>query len=58
MQQQSNETISTLTNEIKLRKENYKKLESDILVSKTVSSVLTDQMNNVERQCLANAQYS
>ena len=58
MQQQSNETISTLTNEIKLRKENYKTLESDILVSKTVSSVLTDQMNNVERQCLANAQYS
>ena len=58
MQQQSNETISTLTNEIKLQKENYKTLESDILVSKTVSSVLTDQMNNVERQCLANAQYS
>ena len=58
MQQQSNETISTLTNEIKLWKENYKKLESDILVAKTVSSVLTDQMNNVERQCLANAQYS
>ena len=58
VQQQSNETISKLTNEIKLLKENYKKLESDISVSKTVSSLLTEQMNNVERQCWANAQYS
>ena len=58
MQQQSSETISTLTNEIKLLKENYKKLESDISVSKTVSSLLTEQMNNVERQCWSNAQYS
>ena len=32
VQQQSNETISRLTNEIKLLKENYKKLESDISV--------------------------
>ena len=57
MQQQSNETISRLTNEIKLLKENYKKLKSDISVSKTVSSLLTEQMNNVERQCWSNAQY-
>ena len=27
-------------------------------MSKTVSSLLTEQMNNVERQCWANAQYS
>ena len=58
VQQQSNETISKLTDEIKLLKENYKKLESDISVSRTVSSLLTDQMNNVERQCWVNAQYS
>ena len=50
--------LSKSTNEIKLLKENYKKLESDISVFKTVSSLLTDQMNNVERQCWANAQYS
>ena len=56
--QQSKETINKLTDEIKLLKENYKKLESDISVSRTVSSLLTDQMNNVERQCWANAQYS
>ena len=49
--QQSKETINKLTDEIKLLKENYKKLESDISVSRTVSSLLTDQMNNVERQC-------
>ena len=58
MQQHSSETISTLTNEIKLLKENYKKLESDVSVSKTVSSLLTEQMNNVERQCWSNVQYS
>ena len=58
VQQQSNETTSKLTNEIKLLKEKYKKLESDISVSKTVSSLLTEQMNNVVRQCWANAQYS
>ena len=51
VQQQSNETINRLTNEIKLLKENYKKLESDVSVSKTVSSLLTEQMNNVETQC-------
>ena len=27
-------------------------------MSKTVSSLLTEQMNNVERQCWENAQYS
>ena len=58
VQQQSNETTNKLTNEIKLLKENYNKLESDILVSKTASSLLTEQMNNVERKCWANAQYS
>ena len=47
-----NETISKLANEIKFLKENH--LESEILVFKTVS----DQMNNVERQCRTNAQYS
>ena len=57
VQQQSNETISELTDEINLLKENYKKLESDISVSKNVSSLLTDQMNNFERQCWVNAQY-
>ena len=56
--QQSKETINKLTDEIKLLKENYKKLESNILVSKNVSGLLTDQMNNVEMQCWANAQYS
>ena len=58
VQQQSNETINKLTNEIKLLKENYNKLESDISVSKIVSSLLTEQINNVEGQCWANAQYS
>ena len=49
--QQSKETINKLTDEIKLLEENYKKLESNISVSGTVSSLLTDQINNVERQC-------
>ena len=57
VQQQSNETINRLTNEIKLLKENYKKLESDTSVSKTISSLLTEQMINVERECWSKAQY-
>ena len=39
-------------------KENYKKLESKILVSKTRSRLLPDQMNNVDRHYPKNAQYS
>ena len=58
VQQQSNETISRLTNEIKLLKENYKKLESDISVFKTLRSLLTEQLNNVKRKCWLNGQYS
>ena len=57
VQQQSNETISRLTNEIKLLKENYKKLESDISVFKTLRSLLTEQLNNVKRKCWLNGQY-
>ena len=44
VQEQSYETISKLANEIKLLKQNYKKLKSEISVSKTVSSLLTDQI--------------
>ena len=33
-------------------------MESDISVSKNVSSLLTDQINNNKKKCLANAQYS
>ena len=58
VQQQPNKAISKLINEIRLLKENYKKLESDRSVSKTVSSLLTNQMNNVKNQCWASAQYS
>ena len=58
VQQQCNEIISKLTNEIKLLEKNYKKLESEISVSKTISSLLTDQINHVEKQCWTNAQYS
>ena len=39
VQQQSNEIISKLTNEIKLPEKNYKKLESEISVSKTISKL-------------------
>ena len=39
-------------------KENYKKPESDTSVSKTISSLLTEQMINVEKECWSKAQYS
>ena len=58
VQQQCNEGICKLTNEIKLLKENYKQLKTEILVSKTVRCLLTDQINNLEKHCWSNAQYS
>ena len=58
MKLQSSETISKLTNELKLMKENYKKLESDISVCETVNSLLSNKMSNVERHCWGNTQYS
>ena len=48
-QQQSNETIIKLTNEIKLLKENYKKLELKILVSVNWTNA---QYSNREREKL------
>ena len=51
-------SLKSYINELKLMKENYKKLESNISVCETVNSLLSNKMSNVKRHCWANTQYS
>ena len=57
-QEQKNNTINTLTEEIKEIHRSFKKLESKIVVVKKVNDALVKQLSSVERQCWKNAQYS
>ena len=57
-QEQTNNTINTLTEEIKEIHRSFKKLESKIVVVKKVNDALVKQLSSVERQCWKNAQYS
>ena len=57
-QEQTNNTIKTLTEEIKEIHRSFKKLESEIIVVKKVNDALVKQLSSVERQCWKNAQYS
>ena len=56
-QEQTNNTINTLTEEIKEIHRSFKKLESKIVVVKKVNDALVKQLSSVERQCWKNAQY-
>ena len=57
-QEQTNNTINTLTEEIKEIHHTFKKLESQIIVVKKVNDALVKQLSSVEQQCWKNAQYS
>ena len=57
-QEQTNTTIASLTAEIKRLNKNCQKLESDVSVIKNVSSILSNQMSSIERQCCKKARYS
>ena len=57
-QEQTNNTINTLTEEIKEIHRSFKKLELEIVVVKKVNDALVKQLSSVERQCWKNAQYS
>ena len=50
--------ITNLTTEVKDLLEYFKKLESDLAVTKNVNSKRMDRVVQTERQCWANAQYS
>ena len=52
---------STLTNknkEISDLTKNYEKMQSELCISRQVSSKLREQIVSLERQCLSNSQYS
>ena len=58
MQNQTNSTIVSLMAEMKDLSSSFKSLESDIQIVETVNKNLLKQLENTERQCWANAQYS
>ena len=58
MQDQTNSTIDSLMVEMKDLNNSFKRLESDVQIVKTVNNNLLKQLQNTERQCWANAQYS
>ena len=56
-----NKFDSTLTNinkEISDLRQNYEKMQSELYVSRQVSSKLREQIVSLERQCWSNCQYS
>ena len=57
-QEQTNNTINTLTEEIKEIHRSFQNFESEIVVVKKVNDALVKQLSSVERQCWKNAQYS
>ena len=58
MQDQTNSTIVSLMAEMKDLSSSFKRLESDVQIVKTVNNNLIKQLENTERQCWANVQYS
>ena len=51
-------TLSAITDELKELKTDFRKLESDLAISRNVNDKLTKQLILVERKCWANEQYS
>ena len=51
-------TLSAITDELKQLKTDFRKLESDLAISRYVNNQLTNQLILVERKCWANKQYS
>ena len=51
-------TLSAITDELKELNADFRKLESDLAISRNVNDKLTKQLILVERKCWANEQYS
>ena len=49
--------LSAITDELKELKTDFRKLESDLAISRNVNDKLTKQLILVERKCWANKQY-
>ena len=58
MQDQTNSNIDSLMVEMKNLNNSSKRLESDAQFLKTVNNNLLKQLENIEKQSCANAQYS
>ena len=51
-------TIKYLGDEVKAMNSNFKKLETDVSIIKTVNNLLIKKSVEIEQQCWANAPYS
>ena len=58
LQKKLNQANNKVLEEIRKLNDNFSKLESELSVTKQVSSLLSRRLVNMERQCWANAQYS
>ena len=58
LQKKLNQANNKVLEEIRKLNDNFSKLESELSVTKQVSSLLSRTLVNMERQCWANAQYS
>ena len=58
LQNKTTEAINTLTEEVRNVNQNFKRLESDVIITKNTNSLLMNKLIETERQCWANAQYS
>ena len=56
--QTERESSSKILEEVRALNQNFAKLESQLLVTKNVNSLLQERVIDLERQCWANAQYS
>ena len=51
-------TLTIINKEISDLRQNYEKMQSELCVSRQVSSKLREQIASLERQCWSNCQYS
>ena len=58
MQEHTSSTLSKLTDKIRNLNANFKRLESDVEVGKSVNNALVKQVASLESQCWRTAQYS
>ena len=56
-QQKYDVTLDEITKELAELRKSYKKLESDLVVTKAVNEPFRNQIVKLERQCWSNAQY-
>ena len=58
LQEKQDTLLNKIHQDLSELRNNYSRLESELLISKTVTTRQKDQIINLERQCWSNEQYS